>query len=101
MSPVHSVLIEESIFGWKEYELELEDANDNVVIICSIENMDPMGVHTGDSVTVAPTQTFTDKQLQILRNAAIKMMRSIGTLLEAAMSNSHVSQVRSICRLLK
>ena len=80
MSPVHSVLIEESIFGWKEYELELlRDANDNVVIICSIENMDPMRVHTGDSVTVAPTQTLTDKQLQILRNAAIKMMRSIGT----------------------
>ncbi len=80
MSPVHSVLIEESIFGWKEYELELlRDANDNVVIICSIENMDPMGVHTGDSVTVAPTQTLSDKQLQILRNAAIKMMRSIGT----------------------
>lgn len=80
MSPVHSVLIEECIFGWKEYELELlRDANDNVVIICSIENMDPMGVHTGDSVTVAPTQTLTDKQLQILRNAAIKMMRSIGT----------------------
>jgi len=80
MSPVHSVLIEESIFGWKEYELELlRDANDNVVIICSIENMDPMGVHTGDSVTVAPTQTLTDKQLQILRDAAIKMMRSIGT----------------------
>ena len=73
-------MIEESIFGWKEYELELlRDANDNVVIICSIENMDPMGVHTGDSVTVAPTQTLTDKQLQILRNAAIKMMRSIGT----------------------
>ena len=80
MSPVHSVLIEESIFGWKEYELELlRDSNDNVVIICSIENMDPMGVHTGDSVTVAPTQTLSDKQLQILRNAAIKMMRSIGT----------------------
>ncbi len=80
MSPTHQVLIEECIFGWKEYELELlRDSNDNVVIICSIENMDPMGVHTGDSVTVAPTQTLTDKQLQILRNAAIKMMRSIGT----------------------
>lgn len=79
MSPTHQVLIEESIFGWKEYELELlRDSNDNVVIICSIENMDPMGVHTGDSVTVAPTQTLSDKQLQILRNAAIKMMRSIG-----------------------
>lgn len=80
MSPVHQVLIEESIFGWKEYELELlRDANDNVIIICSIENMDPMGVHTGDSVTVAPTQTLTDKQLQHMRDAAIKMMRSIGT----------------------
>ncbi|MDZ7806017.1 MAG: carbamoyl-phosphate synthase large subunit [Gracilimonas sp.] len=80
MSPVHEVLIEESIFGWKEYELELlRDANDNVIIICSIENMDPMGVHTGDSITVAPTQTLSDKQLQHMRDAAIKMMRSIGT----------------------
>ena len=79
MSPVHQVLIEESIFGWKEYELELlRDKNDNVVIICSIENLDPMGVHTGDSVTVAPTQTLTDKQYQNMRDAAIKMMRSIG-----------------------
>ncbi|MGM0587228.1 MAG: carbamoyl-phosphate synthase large subunit [Bacteroidota bacterium] len=80
MSPTHQVLIEESIFGWKEYELELlRDENDNVVIICSIENLDPMGVHTGDSVTVAPTQTLTDKQLQHMRDSAIKMMRSIGT----------------------
>ncbi|MEX2604736.1 MAG: carbamoyl-phosphate synthase large subunit, partial [Gracilimonas sp.] len=80
MSPVHEVLIEQSIFGWKEFELELlRDANDNVIIICSIENMDPMGVHTGDSVTVAPTQTLSDKQLQHMRDAAIKMMRSIGT----------------------
>ena len=79
MSPVHQVLIEESIFGWKEFELELlRDDNDNVVIVCPIENLDPMGVHTGDSVTVAPTQTLTDKQYQILRDAAIKMMRSIG-----------------------
>lgn len=79
LSPTHQVLIEESIFGWKEYELELlRDKNDNVVIICSIENLDPMGVHTGDSVTVAPTQTLTDKQYQTLRDAAIKMMRSIG-----------------------
>jgi carbamoyl-phosphate synthase large subunit len=79
LSPVHQVLIEESIFGWKEYELELlRDKNDNVVIICSIENLDPMGVHTGDSVTVAPTQTLTDRQYQSLRDAAIKMMRSIG-----------------------
>lgn len=80
LSPVHQVLIEESIVGWKEYELELlRDANDNVVIICSIENVDPMGVHTGDSVTVAPTQTLPDKTYQRLRDAAIKMMRSIGT----------------------
>ncbi|HEX6982088.1 MAG TPA: carbamoyl-phosphate synthase large subunit [Balneolaceae bacterium] len=80
MSPVHRVLIEESIFGWKEYELELlRDENDNVVIICTVENIDPMGVHTGDSVTVAPSQTLTDKQFQMLRDAAIKMMRSIGT----------------------
>ncbi|MGM0506144.1 MAG: carbamoyl-phosphate synthase large subunit [Bacteroidota bacterium] len=80
MSPVHQVLIEESIFGWKEFELELlRDKNDNVVIVCPIENLDPMGVHTGDSVTVAPTQTLTDKQYQMLRDAAIKMMRSIGT----------------------
>ncbi len=80
MSPIHRVLIEESIFGWKEYELELlRDNNDNVVIICGIENVDPMGVHTGDSVTVAPCQTLTDKQYQMLRDAAIKMMRSIGT----------------------
>src|SRR6056297_141136 len=79
LSPVHQVLIEESIFGWKEYELELlRDANDNVVIVCPIENLDPMGVHTGDSVTVAPTQTLTDKQYQMMRDAAIKMMRSIG-----------------------
>lgn len=79
MSPVHQVLIEESIFGWKEFELELlRDDNDNVVIVCPIENLDPMGVHTGDSVTVAPTQTLTDKQYQMMRDAAIKMMRSIG-----------------------
>jgi len=80
MSPIHEILIEESIFGWKEYELELlRDSNNNVVIICSIENFDPMGVHTGDSVTVAPSQTLTDKQFQLLRDAAIRMMRSIGT----------------------
>ena len=80
LSPVHEVLIEECLFGWKEYELELlRDAKDNVVIICSIENVDPMGVHTGDSVTVAPQQTLTDQQYQALRDAAIKAMRSIGT----------------------
>ncbi|WP_022836636.1 carbamoyl-phosphate synthase large subunit [Salisaeta longa] len=80
LSPVHQVLIEECLFGWKEYELELlRDANDNVIIVCSIENVDPMGVHTGDSVTVAPQQTLTDKQYQRMRDGAIKAMRSIGT----------------------
>ncbi len=80
MSPVHEVLIEECCFGWKEYELELlRDANENVIIVCSIENIDPMGIHTGDSVTVAPSQTLTDKQYQHMRDAAIRMMRSIGT----------------------
>ena len=80
LSPIHEVLIEECLFGWKEFELELlRDANDNVVIICSIENIDPMGVHTGDSVTVAPQQTLTDQQYQAMRGTAIKAMRSIGT----------------------
>jgi carbamoyl-phosphate synthase large subunit len=78
-SPIHEVLIEKSIYGWKEYELELlRDANDNVVIICSIENFDPMGVHTGDSITVAPAMTLADTTFQNMRNMAIKMMRSIG-----------------------
>ena len=80
LSPVHEVLIEECLVGWKEYELELlRDEADNVIIICSIENLDPMGVHTGDSLTVAPVQTLTDKQYQKMRDAAIRMMRSIGT----------------------
>jgi len=80
LSPIHEILVEECVFGWKEFELELlRDSNDNVIIICSIENVDPMGVHTGDSVTVAPAQTLTDKQFQTMRDAAIKMMRSIGT----------------------
>jgi carbamoyl-phosphate synthase large subunit len=78
-SPVGEVLIEESIIGWKEYELEvMRDKNDNVVIICSIENFDPMGIHTGDSITVAPAQTLTDKEYQILRDSAIKIIREIG-----------------------
>lgn len=78
-SPVHEILVEESALGWKEYELEvMRDLNDNVVIICSIENFDPMGVHTGDSITVAPAQTLTDKEYQELRNASIKVMREIG-----------------------
>ncbi len=79
LSPVHSVLIEESVIGWKEFELEvMRDKADNVVIICSIENFDPMGVHTGDSITVAPAQTLTDKEYQRMRDAAIKIIREIG-----------------------
>jgi carbamoyl-phosphate synthase large subunit len=79
LSPVHQVLIEESVIGWKEYELEvMRDRMDNVVIICSIENFDPMGVHTGDSITVAPAQTLTDKEYQRMRDAAIAVIREIG-----------------------
>lgn len=79
MSPIHEVLIEESVLGWKEYELEvMRDFNDNCVIVCSIENFDPMGVHTGDSITVAPAQTLTDREYQKMRNSAIKIMREIG-----------------------
>ena len=78
-SPIHEVLLEESVIGWKEYELEvMRDLKDNVVIICSIENFDPMGVHTGDSITVAPAQTLTDKEYQRLRDDAIKIIRAIG-----------------------
>ncbi len=78
-SPVNEVLIEESVIGWKEYELEvMRDLRDNVVIICSIENVDPMGIHTGDSITVAPAQTLTDKEYQVMRDASIAIMREIG-----------------------
>src|SRR6266568_3187873 len=79
LSPTHTILCEESIIGWKEYELEvMRDRNDNVVIICSIENFDPMGVHTGDSITVAPAQTLSDKEYQVLRDASIRIIREIG-----------------------
>src|SRR5262249_28364299 len=78
-SPTHQVLIEQSVIGWKEFELEvMRDLQDNVVIICSIENFDPMGVHTGDSVTVAPAQTLTDREYQRLRDAAVAVIRRIG-----------------------
>ena len=78
-SPVHSILIEESVLGWKEYELEVvRDAKDNAVIVCSIENLDPMGVHTGDSITVAPAMTLTDKEYQRMRDASIAVLREIG-----------------------
>src|SRR2546423_9483615 len=76
LSPVHECLIEESVLGWKEYELEVvRDLKDNVIIVCSIENFDPMGVHTGDSITVAPAQTLTDREYQAMRDAAIAVIR--------------------------
>ena len=79
LSPVHECLLEESVLGWKEYELEVvRDLKDNVIIICSIENFDPMGVHTGDSITVAPAQTLTDREYQRMRDAAIRVIREIG-----------------------
>src|SRR5919108_2246443 len=79
ISPVHEVLIEESVLGWKEFELEvMRDHKDNVVIVCSIENFDPMGVHTGDSITVAPAMTLTDREYQTMRDAAIRIIREIG-----------------------
>jgi carbamoyl-phosphate synthase large subunit len=78
-SPIHEVLVEKAVLGWKEFELELlRDANDNVVIICSVENFDPMGIHTGDSITVAPAMTLSDTAMQLMRNTAIKMMRDLG-----------------------
>ncbi|HEY4937063.1 MAG TPA: carbamoyl-phosphate synthase large subunit [Puia sp.] len=78
-SPIHEVLVEKAVLGWKEYELELlRDKNDNVVIICTVENMDPMGIHTGDSITVAPAMTLSDTAFQDMRNKAILMMRSLG-----------------------
>ncbi|WP_333784563.1 carbamoyl-phosphate synthase large subunit [Thermocrinis sp.] len=78
-SPIHQVLLDKSLIGWKEYEFEVvRDKKDNVIIVCSIENFDPMGVHTGDSITVAPAQTLTDKEYQVLRDACIEIMREIG-----------------------
>ena len=78
-SPTHEILIEQSVLGWKEFEMEVvRDKNDNCIIICSIENFDPMGIHTGDSITVAPAQTLTDKEFQIMRNASIAVLREIG-----------------------
>ena len=78
-SPTSEVLIEESVIGWKEFEMEVvRDRNDNCIIVCSIENLDPMGVHTGDSITVAPAQTLTDKEYQRMRNASIAVLRKIG-----------------------
>ena len=79
LSPTNELLIDESLLGWKEYEMEVvRDKNDNCIIVCSIENFDPMGVHTGDSITVAPAQTLTDKEYQIMRNASLAVLREIG-----------------------
>jgi carbamoyl-phosphate synthase large subunit len=79
LSPTHELLIEESLLGWKEFEMEVvRDRRDNCIIVCSIENLDPMGVHTGDSITVAPAQTLTDKEYQIMRNASIAVLREVG-----------------------
>ena len=79
LSPIHELLIDESVLGWKEYEMEVvRDKNDNCIIVCTIENFDPMGVHTGDSITVAPAQTLTDKEFQRMRDAAIKVLRAVG-----------------------
>ena len=78
-SPTHEVLIEESVLGWKEFEMEVvRDRKDNCIIVCAIENLDPMGIHTGDSITVAPAQTLTDKEYQILRDASLAVLREIG-----------------------
>ena len=78
-SPKKQVLVEESLEGWKEFEMEVvRDKKDNCIIICSIENVDPMGIHTGDSVTVAPALTLTDKEFQVMRNASIECLRKIG-----------------------
>ncbi|MEF8834510.1 MAG: carbamoyl phosphate synthase large subunit, partial [Halofilum sp. (in: g-proteobacteria)] len=79
LSPTHEVLLEESVLGWKEYEMEVvRDHADNCIIVCSIENLDPMGVHTGDSITIAPAQTLTDKEYQIMRDASLAVLREIG-----------------------
>src|SRR5690606_17107665 len=78
-SPTHEVLVEQAVLGWKEFELELlRDNNDNVIIICTIENFDPMGIHTGDSITVAPAMTLSDRCYQSMRDQAVRMMRAIG-----------------------
>ena len=79
LSPTNEVLVEESLVGWKEFEMEVvRDKKDNAIIVCSIENLDPMGIHTGDSITVAPALTLTDKEYQVMRNASIACLRKIG-----------------------
>lgn len=92
LSPTNELLIDESLLGWKEYEMEVvRDRKDNCIIVCSIENFDPMGVHTGDSITVAPAQTLTDKEYQIMRNASVAVLREIGV--ETGGSNVQLSLI--------
>ncbi len=99
LSPTNELLIDESLIGWKEYEMEVvRDKNDNCIIICSIENFDPMGVHTGDSITVAPAQTLTDKEYQIMRNASLAVLREIGV--ETGGSNVQFGQCTDTGRLV-
>ena len=91
LSPTKELLIDESLVGWKEFEMEVvRDKNDNCIIVCSIENVDPMGVHTGDSITVAPAQTLTDKEYQEMRDASFKILRRIGV--ETGGSNVQFAQ---------
>ncbi len=88
-SPAKSALVEESLLGWKEFEMEvMRDRNDNAVIVCSIENIDPMGVHTGDSITVAPVQTLSDREYQRMRTASIDVLRAVGV--DCGGSNVHL-----------
>ena len=88
LSPTTEVLMEESVLGWKEFEMEVvRDSHDNCIIVCSIENLDPMGVHTGDSITVAPAQTLTDKEYQRLRDYSIDVLRKIGVIPVVPMSS--------------
>jgi hypothetical protein len=96
------VLVEQSLLGWKEFELEvMRDMKDNVVIICSIENVDPMGVHTGDSITIAPAQTLTDKEYQRLRDAAVAIIREMGVetgvLLTTQQNTAHILAFKPPC----
>ena len=99
LSPTSELLIDESLIGWKEYEMEVvRDKNDNAIIVCSIENFDPMGVHTGDSITVAPAQTLTDKEYQIMRNASLAVLREIGV--ETGGSNVQFGQCPNTGRLV-
>src|SRR5260370_8282378 len=89
LSPLHTTLIERSVLGWKEFELEvMRDRRDNVVIVCSIENLDPMGVHTGDSITVAPAMTLSDREYQRMRDAAITITPTLGA--KARPPNTHI-----------